>query len=195
MPLEFDIKLEVDVNIAQLEKPPEELLSSEDGLMCNHDYTDLRSFLGWDEWKRSFRLEKRYLLQAESKSRTLKALENKLAAKEEWLIYESGIDNTICCELGISSMVTALYAIGCCPIISCRGNPECEPNPNTVPHVAFFSKKMTAKKLVQLITPSVGLFNAEIEGFEGLAIYSRRAMHLLEFSKVLYNNRKLFERK
>ncbi|MFH0870846.1 MAG: hypothetical protein V1866_07375 [archaeon] len=194
MPLEFEIKLEVDVNIAQLEEPPKELLSTEDGLECNNDYTDFR-WLGWAEWKKSFPIEKRYLLQAESKSRTLKAFEDKLVNREEWLLQKSGIDHAIFCELGISSMVSALYAIGCYPIISCRGNPECEPNINTVPSVAFFSNKKTAKQLVQLATPTIGLFNADIEGFEGLAIYARRAMHLLEFSKVLYDNRKLFERK
>jgi len=195
MPLEFEIKLEVDVNIAQLEEPPKDLLSVEDGLECNNDYTDFRSFLGWNEWKKSFPIEKNYLLEAESKSKTLKTFEDKLVKKEEWLLKKSGFDHAVFCELGISSMVSALYAIGCHPIISCRGNPECKPNINTVPHVAFFSKKRIAKKLVQLATPTIGLFNADIEGFEGLVIYSRRAVHLLEFSKVLYDNLGLFERK
>ena len=72
---------------------------------------------------------------------------------------------------------------------SCRGKSHRE----DMPHVAFYATKKTARKLVELLQDQpVGIWNASIEGFNGLALYARRASSLLEFSKILSENRDSF---
>ena len=174
--------LQRELDCSVLELPDEETLSAEGELVCNREYVDGRDLGTWEIWLEEYEKEQRLLAQAKSQGgdflEALDRLENK--------IFRTGQGTWF--ELGVSSMIIALYAAGAYPITSSRGSER------EAPHVALFASLPCAQEIYRVLPTNLGIVNVTMEFMNGLAIYAHSPVHLITGSKNLYQHRVPFQR-
>lgn len=180
----FKVPLEVDVDVGVLQYPPEDVLTEEGGLVCNHDYMDMRH-RSWESFFLSHRAESYLVTEAGRRAKTEEEFDSLLNQFLE--DNRRGFCNYDGVELGVSSVTLALSAFECVPAESCRGHFEGLDN-TLPPHVVLWAEKEKAKDLISLARKSkVGLGNCNMEGYEALLLYAQNIPNLMAFGKGLYN--------
>jgi len=179
-----NLELEVSVNLKELQYPPEEVLSWEEGLVCNHEYRDMRG-RSWEAFFISHRAEKYLITEAGKKARDEEEFDeilNRFLDKNRRRFADQmGL------ELGVSSTAIALSAYGCAPAESCRSHFDGLEN-SLPPHVVFWTREKKAKNLVDLAKRKlVGLINCEMEEYGALLLYAKSIPDLMDFGKALYD--------
>lgn len=147
--------------------PDEEVMSSEDGLMGNHYYRDLR-WADADDYHR-WVTDAEELLEAEDPDDE----DADFSDNEVWLL---GLDP------GVAPVVAALSAIGCCPVTSCSGGPG---HYEGHPLVLVWCEQEHLTRIEQAAACVEGV---EVEGVAapGILIYTLLGPEVLcEFAQVL----------
>jgi len=161
------------------------LLSTQDGMVCNHDYTDMRGD-SWRQYTQAFDTEKKVIEYADKNSKTIREFEKILEGISNSEDFDLGALDGL--DVGIASLTIALSATGCAPISSCRSHP----NSTYVdrPTVAFFAGPQIARKLLRLTKDMpIGLFSDDIEqGYNGILVFSNSIISMMDYGQKLYKN-------
>jgi len=177
----YKSKIIQDLDTSILTLPPEEILSSR-GLVENRDYYDERGW-GWKEFQEVYKIEKQIILEAKKTSNNETEFEIALnEAEEQDILFLPSF------ETGIDSITTALSALGCTPVSSCRSHPHLDKK-TRVPYAAGWATKYEAKKIsTSAKNLEIGVRNRCIEGYQGIMVYANDLIALLDFSKKLYDD-------
>ena len=116
-------------------------MSSSDGLCINHEYQDMRG-LDLADLRDILEFETEAFDGLHEQNFSEAAVE---AADEAWIesFLLPGID------FGVGSTVTALSALGCVPITSCRGNSLDDGHRHDAPTVCFYCVKAFVPMLIR----------------------------------------------
>jgi hypothetical protein len=173
----LDFKVERRLDLRRISMPPERILSCEDGLMCNHNYEDMRG-ANWGQVRRIIYWERAAIRIVSEEAKT----------KEQFyeIAGDVGLESPIGAELGTGSLILAISALGGAPAASCRGHYK---SWRDTPFVAFWSAKGLARKVLTLANqcPPIGIKNCELDDWpHGAAVYSACITDLVDFAEVLY---------
>jgi hypothetical protein len=179
----YKSKIIQDLDLSILTIPSKEILYAE-GLACNVGYRDERGW-GWKEFQEIYKIEKQIISEAKKTSNNETEFEITLSESEgQDILFLPSF------ETGIDSITTALSALGCAPVSSCRSHPYLDKKTH-VPYAAAWSTKHEAEKILASAKGlEIAVRNYEIEGYEGLIVYSNDLITLLNFSKKLYDDHK-----
>jgi len=184
---QFDVPVEINVDLSRIPPLPWDIIHEADGLVSNREYVYIRG-VTWKIFKRLFELEGKAIEYIDSHSRThheFEELANSLIEEEDW----GGLDSILSfgltfLDLGIASVVFALYAFKCFPTTSCRGHPEGRGESH--PLVVFFPRPEIASSVVGVAAETgVGMCNAEAEA-GGLMVYGRSIVDMRKFASGLH---------
>ena len=171
------------INFGILEFPEPELLGSDRSVLRGLHVLDARLQYGWDTVRAFYMEEKSILRQAAEQAQTHRDFETFLVAEKtrgEGLLVNYGP-----MELGVDTIVTALFAAGYAPVDACRGHPDTRAWHKVMhPQVYFFARHSEAHLMDDLVQDTSGVFlrNAFKDGF-CLELYAADNMQLLEFAK------------
>lgn len=176
---QFEAKIVQKVDLKKLAMPPERILASESGLMCNHSYRDLRGYW-WDDYLEIADIEREIVESADKKSKTPKQFERLVKLRDDEML--DGI------EAGVSGLVVALSALGCAPASSCRGHPN--NHEYNQPYVAFWATPTIGRKILPLVRgKEIAILNYnEFDFRRGLLIYSKNILPLMSLARALYEH-------
>ena len=178
----FETEIRREIVPSKLEWPDEETLTFEDGLMANHFYSDDRG-ASWKNYLETYKIEKRIVDDLAKRATDADHFEE-LAEEADDEVLMNGECPFWWYEVGISSITTAVSALGCAPVSSCRHHPA--RSNEEAPYVAFWADLMHGKVIERVSEQSqVGAINYDIEGYEGIMIYSAGVQDLMDFSKAL----------
>ena len=111
-----NINIERNANPKGVDMPSEERASTEDGLLENHDYIDMRGID--NEYAISVILEEAEILNRIAAIPEDRQQEDLIEIMDE--LWEA-CSPLIAFDIGVGGMVHALSAVGCVPISSCNG--------------------------------------------------------------------------
>ena len=176
---QFRVKLVKDFRPELVSMPSEEVLACEDGLICNHDYSDARGF-SWIDFQKAYELESKSLKKARRASKS---------EFERIFDEQEGLDLWGAGELGVTSTIYALSAMGFAPATSCRGHILKRSHQHNYPYVAFWAPTEKAHLLVPAVQKiQVGLENCDLsEPENGAVVYARNITNMRRFARKLYN--------
>ena len=153
--------------------PDEETMSEDQGLVENHEYTDLRGFWTLDDWSRLVQEEQELLDLIESgQNPDDDELFNRFC---DYDFYRMSIDP------GVATTVAALVILGACPVSACSGG---QGHYETHPLVYFWASKEQFD-LIQQAAEDAGV---ELSGVEhpGLLLWTEIDLDLMRsFAKNL----------
>jgi hypothetical protein len=179
----FDVKIKIKVDMARVCPLPWKIIHEKDGLMENHFYQNMQG-IDWKDFEFIFSTENNAIKFLDSQTKDSKEFDanvDKLEEDSEWeeLNALPGVD------LGVASVVAALYAFGCFPMTSCRGHPP--PCGERHPLVIFFAKRKVVPIIVGVAAGTgVGLCDAACAGEEGLMVYATNIVDMQRFAVGLY---------
>lgn len=184
---EFDVEIEVRVDIASLDWPERGDAGEDSGLGCNRHYADFRG-VGWRAVAAMISAEKGFVdrvSSARNMAAECSALNEELFEEEEQNGYHSlwGLD------LGVASAVLALSAARCIPFSSCNAGAFREGHhAEGYPLVAFFVRPQMATIIIDCANKvGVGLRQDQ----HGVVhVYGRRVEDLLAFAGAIYDARR-----
>ena len=184
---QFEVPVEVDVDLSKTPPLPWHIIHEVDGLVSNHEYVYIKGVTR-KFFKRAFEVEGRAIEYIDSHSKThheFEELANSLIEAEEWKELDSLLDLGLTyLDLGVASVVYALYAFKCFPVTSCRGHPE--GSGESHPLVVFFPRHEVASSVVDAAKEAgVGMCNVEVEA-GGLMVYGRSIVDMRRFASGLH---------
>jgi hypothetical protein len=182
---QFDVSVEIDVDVSRIPPLPWGVIHETEGLMSNHEYVYIRGAT-WRLFERAFELEGKAIEYINSHATThyeFEELANSLIEEEDWEELDSMLALGLTyLDLGIASVVFALYAFKCFPITSCRGHPEGSRG-ESHPLVVFFPRPELASAVVG-VAREAGVGMCSEAG--GLMVYGRSIVDMREFASGLH---------
>lgn len=179
----FDVKVEIKVDMTRVCSLPLKIIRKKDGLMENHFYHNMQG-IDWKDFEFILSTENNAIKFLDSQTRSMNEFDenaDKIEEDSEWEELNELPD----VDLGIASVVAALYAFGCFPITSCRGHlPPCG---ERYPLVIFFAKPERVPIIVGVAAGTgVGLCNEACAGEAGLMVYATNIIDMQRFAIGLY---------
>lgn len=185
---QFDLPVEIEVDFSRIPTLCWNIIHEADGLLSNHEYVYIKG-VTWRIFKRAYDLEGKAIAYIDSHSRThheFEELANSLIEEEDWEELDSMLAlGWTYLDLGIASVVFALYAFKCFPITSCRGHPKGSGGERH-PLVVFFPRPELAHSVVSVAAETgVGMCN-EIAEAGALMVYGRSILDMRRFASGLH---------
>lgn len=184
---QFDVSVEIDVDLSRIPSLPWDVIHETEGLMSNHEYVYI-SGVTWRLFERAFELEGKAIEYIDSHATTHREFEelaNSLIEEEDWEELDSMVSSALpFLDLGIASTVFALYAFKCFPITSCRGH--LEGRGENHPLVVFFPRPELAPTVVG-VAAEAGAGMCYVETYPGgVMVYGRSIVDMRKFASGLH---------
>ena len=180
---QFDIDVKIDVDLSKVHSPPRDLINSDGSFASNQNYVRLRG-VTWRAFKNVFAIEGKAIDYINSSAKTADEFEelahDLVSQWPELDLLVVGFPIPAILDLGIASIVFALYAFKCLPVTSCRGHPA---QGEEHPLVVFFTRPELVPIIVDVATSSgVGIYNqwGDLDG--ALMVYGRNILDMRKFA-------------
>lgn len=182
---QFRVSVRISVDLTKVRPIPWDIIHTKDGLVSNHDYSYMKG-IGWKAYKLLSTIEGKAIAFIDSQTKTheeFEELADKLITDPQW----SELNKLQGLDLGIASVVFALYAFGCFPITSCRGHP-----PPTAgarhPLVVFYARPERAPLIVGVAGGSgVGICNEWADSEGALMVFGTNIIDMRKFAIGLHH--------
>jgi hypothetical protein len=157
------------------------LINSDGSFTSNQNYVRLRG-VTWRTFKNAFAIEGKAIDYISTRAKTADEFEE-LANDLEWPelnMLVVGFPIPAVLDLGIASVVFALYAFKCLPVTSCRGHPA---QGEEHPLVVFFTRLKLVPIIVDVADSSgVGICNQRGDLDGALMVYGRNILDMRKFA-------------